>query len=231
MPAISPLDTLADVGRSREGDLVDVGVVHQRGARRSRTGDDVDDAGRELGLFDDLGEKERGQRRGLRRLEDAGVPGGESGSELPRRHEEREVPRNDLAGDAERAGILTGERVGELVGPTRVVKEVRRREGNVDVARLLDGFSAVHRLHDGELARLLLNGASDAIDVLAALQWAHLRPNLVVGRARRFDREIDVLLVGESDLGERPPRSTARWSREVFLGARPPRHAPPMKSS
>jgi hypothetical protein len=44
---------------------------------RARAGDDVDDAGRQVGLLADLGEEQRGQRRRLGRLEDDGVAGGE----------------------------------------------------------------------------------------------------------------------------------------------------------
>ena len=48
------------------------------------------------------------------------------------------------------------ERVLELVGPARVVEEVRRGERHVDVARLLDRLAAVHRLQDRELPRAFL---------------------------------------------------------------------------
>ena len=44
------LDRLADVGRAGEGDLVDAGMAHERGAGVARAGDDVDDARRQLGL-------------------------------------------------------------------------------------------------------------------------------------------------------------------------------------
>ena len=45
----------------------------------------------------------------------------------------------------------------ELVGPARVIEEVRGGERDVDVARLLDRLAAVHRLEHRELARLLLD--------------------------------------------------------------------------
>ena len=67
-------------------------------------GDDVDDARRQVGLLADLGEQQRGQRRGLGRLEHDGVAAGQRRGDLPRQHQQREVPRDDLAGDAERRG-------------------------------------------------------------------------------------------------------------------------------
>ena len=101
------LDVLADGGRAGEGDLVDALGAHQRGARRAVAGEDRDDAGRQLGLLADLGQQQRGQRRGLGRLEDRGVAAGERGRELPGRHQQREVPRHDLADHAVRA-VLRG---------------------------------------------------------------------------------------------------------------------------
>ena len=57
-------------------------------------------------------------------------------------------------------GRAVRERVLELVGPARVVEEVRGRERQVDVARLLDRLAAVQRLEHGELARALLRGCA-----------------------------------------------------------------------
>ena len=73
------------------------------------------------------------------------------------------------AGDAERARLAVRERVLELVGPARVVEEVRRGERDVDVARLLDRLAAVQRLRDRELARALLDQARDPEQVLRPL--------------------------------------------------------------
>jgi hypothetical protein len=97
-------------------------------------GDDVDDAGWEVGVADQLGQLERRERRCLRGLEHDCVAAGERWSDLPRRHEQGKVPGNDLARDAEGAGPPARERVVELVGPARVVEEMRGRERHVDVA-------------------------------------------------------------------------------------------------
>ena len=97
-----PRDRLADLGRAGERDLVDVGVPDQRLAGPAGAGDDVDDARRQVGLLADLREQQRGQRRGLGRLEHHGVAAGERGRDLPGQHQQREVPRDDLAGHAER---------------------------------------------------------------------------------------------------------------------------------
>ena len=136
-------DRLADLGRAGERDLVDAGVLDERAAGLARAGDDVDDAGRQVGLLADVGEEQRGERRGLGRLEHDGVAGGERRRDLPRQHEQREVPRDDLRRDAERARVRAEARVLELVGPAGVVEEVRRDQRDVDVARLLDRLAVV----------------------------------------------------------------------------------------
>ena len=125
--------------------------------------------GGQVGLLADLGEQQRGQRRGLGRLEDDGVAGGQRRGDLPRQHQQREVPRDDLAGDAERPRVGAEARVVELVGPARVVEEVRRGERDVDVAGLPDRLAVVQRLQDGELAGALLQDPGDPEQVLAAV--------------------------------------------------------------
>ena len=114
------------------------------------------------------------KRRALSGVVDAGLrttvlPGGEGRGDLPGEHQEREVPRDDLGGDAERLGDAARERVLELVRPAGVVPEVGRRERHVDVARLLDRLAGVHRLEDGELARPLLEDPGDPEQVLRPL--------------------------------------------------------------
>ena len=61
--------------------------------------------GGQVGLLADLGEQQRGQRRGLGRLEHDGVAAGQRRGDLPGQHQQREVPRDDLAGDAERLRV------------------------------------------------------------------------------------------------------------------------------
>src|SRR4051794_25391858 len=157
----APLNLLPHLRRAGERDLVDVLVLDERGAGAAVARDDVDDACRQLRLAHDVAEEERRQRGRLGGLEDDGVPAGERRRDLPREHEQREIPRDDLAGDADRARAPVRKGVVELVGPAGVVEEVRRGEREVDVARLLDRLAAVERLEDGELARALLEKARD----------------------------------------------------------------------
>ena len=177
------LDRLADLGRAGERDLVDVGVLDERGAGAAVAGDDVDDARAAARPGGGRREEERRQRGRLGRLEDDGVARRERGRDLPGQHEQREVPRDDLAGDADGPRPAVRERVLELVRPAGVVEEVRRGEREVDVARLLDRLAAVERLEDGELARALLQDARDRGRGISRARAGERRPAVRVGRA------------------------------------------------
>src|SRR4029450_2145815 len=121
-------DQLSDLGRAGERELVDAVVLYEVRAGGAVARDEVDDAGWELRLPTDVCEEHRRQRRRLGRLEHDGVPARERGRDLPREHEEREVPGDDLGRDPEGPRLPSGIRVLELVRPARVVEEVRRRE-------------------------------------------------------------------------------------------------------
>src|SRR4051812_7654084 len=89
-------------------------------------GDDVHDAGGQVRLAAYVGEEQRAERRRAGRLEHDRVARGERRRDLPREHEQREVPGDDLRGHAEWLRITVRKCVLELVGPAGVVPEVRR---------------------------------------------------------------------------------------------------------
>ena len=129
-----PLDRLADLRRAGEGDLVDTRVLDEHSSGVAGPGDDVDDARRQIGLLADIGERQRSERRSLRRLQNNGVACGERGRDFPGEHEEREVPWDDLRRNPDAARIRPEPGMLELVGPAGVVEEVRGDERQVDVA-------------------------------------------------------------------------------------------------
>ena len=100
-------DDAADFGRAGEGDLVDVGMLDDGCAGLAVAVDDVEHACGQADFVGDLGEGERGERRVLGGLDDDGVAGGERGRDLPGEHQQREVPGDDLADDAD--GRVAGE--------------------------------------------------------------------------------------------------------------------------
>ena len=98
-------DAAADAGRAGEGDLVDAIVGGDHLAYRAIAGNDVDDALGQARLTADIGEEKGGERCIFGRLQDDRVAHCKGGRDLPRQHEKREIPRDDLAADAKRLTI------------------------------------------------------------------------------------------------------------------------------
>ena len=178
------------------------GRADERRAGLAVAGQDRDDPVGQLGLLADLGQQQRGERRRLGRLEDRRVAAGQRGRELPRRHQQREVPGHDLADDAERRHLAGADAVAQLVGPAGVVEEVRGGERDVDVARFAQRLAAVERLDHRQLARALLDEPRDPEQVLGPLAVGQRGPPRL-GGARRLDGRGDVGGAGPGDLGDR----------------------------
>jgi hypothetical protein len=142
-------------------------MTYERGAGRlAETRQHVDDPGRKADLLDQLGEAERRERRLLGRLENHGAARGERGGELPRRHRQREVPRDDRAHDADRlparVHVHLGEGRGErfsphLRAPPGEVAEVVDYDRKVTLPRIPKRLAVVEALQLRELLRVLLN--------------------------------------------------------------------------
>ena len=94
------LDDSPDLGRTCESYLVDIRVIDDGRARIACTGNDVDHAWRQVGVTYHFCELHRSQRCRLRRLQYDGIAAGECRRYLPRGHQQREIPGNDLAGNS-----------------------------------------------------------------------------------------------------------------------------------
>ena len=196
-----PGDLLADLGGAGERHLVDARMGDQRAASVPRTGEDVDHAGRKVGLLADLGEGQRGQRRGLGGLEHHRVAASQRGRDLPGQHEQREVPRDDLPGHAQGFRRRAIARVFELVGPARVVEEVCRDRGGPRRA-IPDRLAVVERLEHGQFAGAFLDDPGDAEQVLAAFHGRQHGPDVFVGLAGGGHRAVHVGRAGLGHLGQ-----------------------------
>ena len=94
-----------------EGDLCDALALSERLARfEAEAIDDVDHARRQ-DVSDQFGEHENAERGLLGWLQHDAIARRERGRELPHRHQQREVPGNDLADDAERLMEMIGDGV------------------------------------------------------------------------------------------------------------------------
>ena len=192
------------------------GVLDDRRAGRlADAGDDVDDARRQAGLGEARGEREHGQRRLLGRLEHDRAAGADRRRELPRRHQQRVVPRDDLAGDADRlaqreAHRVVGHRQDVAVNLRRqaaVVLEAGRDVGDVELG-LDDRLAAVARLELGQLVGAVADDLRELEEDAAAVLRRRVLPRTLVERgARGVHGAIDVggRRVGHArdDLGRR----------------------------
>ncbi len=98
-PRDGPLDLLADFGRAGKGDLVEIGMPNQSRPRGAGAGHYVDDSWGELDLLTDGCPHKGRERRRLRGFEHDRVARCEGRRDLPREHQQWEVPRDDLCGD------------------------------------------------------------------------------------------------------------------------------------
>lgn len=96
-------DLATDDGGAGESDLVDVHVGGEGGTGDlAKTRNDVDDTGGEAGLLDQAGGDEATKRSLLGGLHDDGVTASNGWTDLPRPHEKREVPRDNLTADCDK---------------------------------------------------------------------------------------------------------------------------------
>jgi hypothetical protein len=222
-------DEAPDLGRAGERDLVDVGMRGDRGARRlAVAGHDVQHAVRVAGLAHELGEPQRGERRLLGGLQHDGAAGRERGPELPRRHEEREVPRDDLADDADR--LAHGprhvarhrdreRRALDLRRPARHVAEDVDRERHVGGARHDLRLAVVEALELRELVGVRLEEVGELPEQAAAVRRRHRRPRAGIERAARGAHgALHVLAIAFRDLRDHLARRRV-VARERLAGS------------
>ena len=113
-----------------EGDLGDALVLRQGLAGLDAEAvDDVEDAFRQQ-VADDVHQHHDAHRRLLGGLQHDAVAGGERGRQLPHRHQDREVPRNDLADDAERFMEVIGDGVVIDLGDRALLRAQRSRRNS-----------------------------------------------------------------------------------------------------
>src|SRR5206468_9861198 len=125
-------------------------------------GEHIENTRRQAHVSRELGEEQRREWRELGWLDDDRAAGRECRRDLPRQHQEREVPRNNLSDDADAA--VTGKLRVEQLGPAGVVVEMPRDERDVDVSRLANRLPVVHALENGEETRVLLDAARKRVE-------------------------------------------------------------------
>ena len=178
-------------------------MLDERTAGVARACDDIHHALGQFRLLQNPRKVHRCDACGFRRLEHDGIAAGQCRSELPSRHEQREIPRNNLPANADRAGRATGERILQFIRPARVIEKVCRRLREVEVPRFLDGLAAIQRLQHREFPRAFLDDAGDPVKILPTIRSRHFAPRTVQRLACGGHRGIHVLRVPMRDIRKR----------------------------
>jgi hypothetical protein len=217
-------DQLADFGRAGECNLVDVRMRRQRRAGGlAKPGQDIDDAIGETGFLNKLPEAQCAERRLLGRLQDDRAAGRQCRRNLPRRHHQWEVPRDDLPDDADRfaqgigmpvAGRGDGDcRAVDLGRPAGHVPQDLVRTRQVDIARVADRLAVVERLEFGNLIGVAFEKIGELPNQLAAILRRGLRLGAgLEGAQWGFDGFVDIGCIG---LGHSGNHLTGRWVEHV----------------
>ena len=178
---------------------------------RAVTRDDVDNAVGEAGFLGQGSDTQGRQRRLLGRLKDDRAAGRQGGAPLPRLHQQREVPGNDLADDADRfvTGVaevrpFDGDGLAlDLVGPAGVIAVALDGQGQVRGQGIVIRFAVVKRLQSRQRLHLLIHQVCQAIQQAATFRGAHSPPgSFLKCFASRRDSQVDVRTIGLGDLAD-----------------------------
>src|SRR6478672_8990730 len=120
-------------------------------------------------------------------------------TQLPRRHQDREVPRDDLADHAERLVIVIGDGVvvelaeGAFLRTDagREIAEMIDSERNVGEGGLADRLAVVDGLNRGEHLEVLLHAVGDLVDDRGSRRRRGAAPG-ILGLVRGVERKLDV---------------------------------------
>ena len=164
------LNHAAHVGGAGKRNLVDARMFNEGCASLASAGHDIDDSGWQVSVADQLGQFQRGQRRRLGRFQHHRVAASQRRRDLPCRHQQREVPRDDLPGHAQWFGAPAGECIVQFVRPSGVIEEMGRRQWNIDVPGFPNRFAAVQRFDRGKFPGAFLQHSRDPVNVLAAFR-------------------------------------------------------------
>lgn len=195
-------DGTADHGGTGEGNLVNVHVAGDGGTgNTAETRDDVDHTSREAGLLDELTHVQTGERGLLGSLHDNSVTGSHGGGNLPRPHEEREVPGDDLTADTNGLVACVGKGIGvgvnglavDLVGPSGVVADAANGVTHVNLG-YVESLAVVSGLQSSQVVNVPLHQVGQLGQQAAALGGDHLAPGALESLTGRGDSSVNILL-------------------------------------
>ena len=158
--------------------------------------DEIEDARGQADVVEEFRKPQRGEGRVFGGLHDDGISRCQRRCHLPRHHQQREIPRDDLPDHAMR--VVAGELALQQLRPPRMVVEMPRDERNVDVACFAYGFSVVERFKHCEMSGMLLNAAGDRVQPART----HVAVERLPCGQRRARRRHGSLHIGTTPLGD-----------------------------
>jgi hypothetical protein len=224
--------------RADEGDAADERVREQRVDRLLPAVHEVQDAGREARVVDQLEDELLAEGDLLAGLADERVPARDGERHEPQRHHRREVERRDAREDAERLAEARAVDPARDVLEDLALEQRGRARGDLDAldpapdapARLLDRLAVLARDRARELLGVAVEQVLQLEEAPRALDGRHRAP-LGEGAVRQRRRAVDVDRAAErreaDDLAGRGVAHLARLARErgdplaadVVLGA------------
>ena len=217
------VDVPGDRRRADEAHRRDLRMLEHRVDRDLVAVDDVEDAVRQAGLLQQLGDEDRGGRVLLRRLEHERVPAGDRRRPHPHGHHRREVERRDPGNDAERLA----DRID--VDPRRgLLRELALQELR-DPAAVLDHLEPARDLALRVGEHLAVLEREELRDVLAVLVDELADPEEELGAPRERQRAPARTRASPPEPRCRPPRprrSRPRRSARRARGCRRDRCGP-----
>src|SRR5579875_2228203 len=127
---------------------------------------DVDNSIRNPGFLNEFTQFQGGERRLFCWFENDGATRRQSWSQFPGRHQEREVPGNDIPFD--------------LGCPARHIPEQIDGEGNIGDTGNRQGFAVIQRFELRELLAVLLNEIGQPGNAATSLRGTHLAPGALI---------------------------------------------------
>ena len=123
-------------------------------------------------MVDFLGERQQAQRSAGRRVDNDGTACGECGRDFPSRHQEGEVPRDNLTDDADGFaqddrqvfGVKLGGGAFFAADHAGKVAEMVGSQRDVGGAGFADGFAVVQRFLQGEQFQVVVNHIGDFVE-------------------------------------------------------------------
>ena len=137
------------------------------------------------------------------------IAGGQGWRQFPHGHQNREIPRDDLAHDAERLVVVVGIgfrvdlRDGTFLRADAAgeITEMVDGQRNVGIHRFADRLAVVDGFRRGDQAQVLFDAVGDAVQDIGALGRRGLAPGILGGMGG-VQRQLDVFRRGTGDFAK-----------------------------